>query len=528
MNLTYTITPENGALYICQCSYDERETAKKLGFRWEPTLKKWATDDPTVAARAIDQIGADAAARAALADALEARTARATASRAAAADIDIPAPAGMAYRPFQRAGIAYALAAGNTLIADEMGLGKTVQALGVINASPDIHTILIVCPASLVLNWRREAARWIVRDVALSVINYEKLHRREPRPYDLLIVDEAHYCKNPKSKRSQAVFEIDAKRRLYLTGTPILNRPIELQPLLASLAPDTWGNFWDYATRYCAATKNKYGWDFSGASNLEELQEKLRATVMVRRLKRDVLTELPAKQRTLIELDHKSTAVINAERAALARNAATLDALRARLEAARATRDRDEDSYRAAVQALRAGQGVAFADMARERLNVARAKLPAAMPYIHDLLEQTQKIVVFAHHHEIIDAIMSECRDAGYNPVSVTGAHNAEQRQAAVDRFQTDPAARIFVGSLAAASVGLTLTAAADVVFLELDWVPATMNQAEDRCHRIGQTDQVNIHHLVLAGSLDADMAARLIAKQDVIDRGLGDQWEVI
>lgn len=259
------------------------------------------------------------------------QTATATASRATNANVEVPAPKGREYLPFQKAGIAFALDRPATLIADEMGLGKTIQAIGVMNAT-GADNILVICPASLRLNWRNELKRWLVkRELGIGiatgksfpadeivVINYDILakHRTalRARDWDVVVYDEVHYCKNQKTQRTKEALgyadkkgvvevpPIPAKRRLLLTGTPILNRPVELWPLLQAMDPQTWRSFFGFAQRYCAATNNGHGWDFSGASNLDDLQRRLRQTIMVRRLKADVLKELPAKRRQLIAL----------------------------------------------------------------------------------------------------------------------------------------------------------------------------------------------------------------------------------
>ena len=176
--------------------------------------------------------------------------ARVEASRATDAVIDIPSPDGLEYLPFQRAGISYALGRGATLFGDEMGLGKTIMAIGVINATRP-ETVRVGCPASLKLNWRNELERWLVNERHIDivnggghpfpatpdvvVINFDVLtkHAAElhTRQWGLVIIDEAHYCKNPKAKRTKAALAIQAERKLLLTGTPIPNRPIELQPL---------------------------------------------------------------------------------------------------------------------------------------------------------------------------------------------------------------------------------------------------------------------------------------------------------
>jgi len=254
----------------------------------------------------------------------------------------------------------------------------------------------------------------------------------------------------------------------------------------------------------------------TGSSNLPELQDKLRGSVMVRRLKRDVLTELPAKRRAVIELPANGAhAAVEAEQRAYEAHEETLEALRVAVELAKASDNPDD--YAAAVAALRQAVSVAFGEMSRTRHATALAKVPYVVEHLRDSLEGG-KVVCFAHHKDVVAAIMAEFPDVA---VKVTGDDSMEARQAAVDRFQTDPACLLFVGNIQAAGVGLTLTASAHVVFAELDWVPGNVTQAEDRTHRIGQHSAVLVQHLVLEGSLDARMAHILVEKQRIIDAAL-------
>lgn len=304
---------------------------------------------------------------------------------------------------------------------------------------------------------------------------------------------------------------------MFLTGTPIVNRPVELWPLVESLDPDGLGrNFFSYAKRYTNATHNGYGWDFSGASNLEELQEKLRTTVMVRRLKADVLTELPPKRRQVIEIPANGLeGLVKRETAMAARHEELMDALRTAAELAKAE---GAEAYAEAIGRLRDAGKIAFEEMAQARHELALAKVPYLVEHMEECIESSGKVVVMVWHRDVVQALMDKF---GARAVQVHGDVSLADRQAAVDRFQTDPACQVFVGTIKAAGVGLTLTAASHVVFGELWWVPGDITQAEDRCHRIGQTNSVLVQHLVVDGSLDARMAKTMVAKQNVIDRAL-------
>ncbi len=435
---------------------------------------------------------------------------------------------------------------------------NTIQAIGYLNVHPEINQVLIICPASLKLNWLRELTKWLVipRTIAIAdtktgvpethivITNYDVIHKInfEDFDWDLVICDEAHYLKNPSTLRSRALLGwtevvkddetnkvinrikhpgINSARRMALTGTPIPNKPVEIYPILEWLDPDNWSNFMSFAKRYCAAQQGTHGWDFSGNSHLDELQDKLRSTIMVRRRKADVLKELPPKRRSVVVLpSNGASSVVAKEIREYEQHQARLQELRAERDLAKAAND--EPAYQAAVFKLRDAIAVSFSSMAKVRAEVAVAKAPKVAAHCLDILEGTDpdyKLLVFAHHREVVKILVKELAD--YNPVSITGDTSMANRQAAVDALQTDPNCRVFVGNIQAAGVGLTLTASSHVVFAELDWVPAAVSQAEDRAHRIGQTNSVLIEHLVFDNSLDARMAKVIVRKQAVIDQAL-------
>lgn len=519
---------------------------KAAGFRWDPTNKVWWTNDIAKAILLADY--ASGAVKDELAEFIKERERAFEASSATDADIDLPIPEGLEYLPFQKAGIAYGIQQPNILLADEMGLGKTIQAIGIINADPTIERALIIVPATLRTNWKRELEKWLVRpttigiasgkdwpDTDIVIINYDILKNHldamRAQEWDILICDEAHALKNPKAQRTQYVLgkwhkdpakripAIPTRRKVFITGTPILNRPIELYPLIKALDPITWGNWRNYVTRYCDGHQTRWGWDVSGASNLDELQEKLRSTIMVRRLKADVLADLPPKRRQIMALPQNGAApAVASEWEIMRRNEDMLEELRAAVELAKASED--EADYKAAVENLRDGARRAFEDISKARHETALAKLPAVKAHLHELLETGEKVVVFAHHLDVLHALAEEFGDAA---VMLVGATSQDDRQLAVDRFQSDPQVKLFIGSLKAAGVGITLTSSSTVVFAELDWTPAMMTQAEDRCHRIGQANSVLVQHLVLDGSIDAAMAQTLVEKQEIIDKALDD-----
>lgn len=413
-------------------------------------------------------------------------------------------------RPYQEQGVQalleklYTNAKHGALLADAPGLGKTCQAVEVANRlmAPykvgPIFKILVVCPASLRLNWSREIQAWVKTDRYFEVRTYGEIVRKKQdyQDYTLIIFDEAHYLKNPDAKRTKACTALaeNAYYKLVLTGTPVVNRPIELWPVLRILGAKTTRVA--FAIRYCAATLKyvyvrgggrRKVWDLNGASNTEELNHTLREHVMIRRTKEEVLTELPSKVRQVIAMDFAS-----GESEEFKRRFSSLSL---------------------AADVLEEVKKTSFEELARERYNVAMAKIPYVQEFISDILEEEDKVVVFAHHREVVRALAE-----GDDRVMLYGGMTERQKDEAVRRFQTDPNVHVFVGQIAAAGVGLTLTAARTVVFAEPDWVPGNVTQAEDRCHRIGQKDTVRVFHIVAEGSIDARLVRAIVDKQSVIE----------
>lgn len=482
------------------------------------------------------------------------------------------APEGLEYLPYQKAGIAYALQLGNALIADEPGLGKTIQAIGVSNALEDARRILVIVPASLKINWQREFEKWDTKALSVSrvkdgkpdswptgnpevvVINYDLVEQHYDRltdqPWDLLVIDEAHALKNEDAKRTRAILGhgsgqkrtpgIPANRKLFLTGTPILNRPAELWPLVHALDPDFYSDKRRYEIRYCNAHQTDFGWNARGSSNLPELNRQLRARVMVRRRKSQVLKDLPPKTRQIIELDRPALADHNGQYRRLEQASAALEALYEQRNALAANYERDREQgplnaverarYQMQAKALVKEARVAFHQMSEVRKETALSKVPQVMELVKTSLGNG-KLILFCHHAEVVEAYKDALnhyfkKQAGKRGTPstvavVSGQTPNEQRQAEADRFQEDDRCQVFIGSIQAAGTGLTLTAASTVLFAELDWVPGNMNQAEDRAHRIGQRDHVLVYHTAVEGSIDTQMIRRLIEKQQTIDAAL-------
>jgi SWI/SNF-related matrix-associated actin-dependent regulator 1 of chromatin subfamily A len=415
--------------------------------------------------------------------------------------------------------------------------GKTPQALSIIN-NLGIKTALIVCPNIAKINWWREAKKWLDRhewinlitaenkysigeagEGVISIINYNILPKYVDRlakiKYECIIADEAHFIKNERTDRAKAVYKISKHipKKIALTGTPMSNgRPIDLWGIIHWLDPKTWIRKLDFELRYCNAHRGYWGWENTGASNLEELQTILRSTLMIRRLKKDVLNELPPKQRTVIEIpaDKRSAFIV---------------ALR------------EEDKYKGEVERMLAKAKAApspndylsimkelssqMDKLSKSRKELALAKMPEVISFVQTIVDEGEKVIVFAHHREVTEGIYKHFKP--YSRIAI-GGDDPKTRQQGIDDFQKDPEVKVWVGSFLAAGTAINLTAAHTIVMAELMYDPASMDQAEDRGHRIGQTNAVQIYYMVLEKSIDSRIAELLVSKMDMITEALDDR----
>jgi SWI/SNF-related matrix-associated actin-dependent regulator 1 of chromatin subfamily A len=404
----------------------------------------------------------------------------------------IGAPEGVTPYPFQEEGAQWALSKKKAIIADEMGLGKTIQGL-LVARSLRLKT-LVVCPASVKSMWKIEAEKW-APDLDLEIISWAMLatYKVDDIKETFVIFDEAHYGKaGKKSKRGEAFLLISslASRVLLLTGTPVLNRPSELYPLLKSVDSSLTNNWWDYMSTYCNAKKTRFGWDVSGASNLKLLHKNLERD-MLRRERSLVLRDLPTKSRSIYNIE-------------------PCRELKKLIE-------REKSLVKGLKKARQlTGYTEAFAEIARVRASIANLKLPAAVEKCTELLEEREKVVVFWHHTGPLNSMKQHFEKQGIECVSITGDVVVRQRQSAVESFQNGSARLIFC-TYGAACEGITLTSAHTSLMCECNWTPAKMLQAEDRTCRIGQKSNVEIYYLVVDNSLDAHVAITAKNKDEII-----------
>jgi SWI/SNF-related matrix-associated actin-dependent regulator of chromatin subfamily A-like protein 1 len=424
-------------------------------------------------------------------------------------------PPGLLY-PHQGDGVAFLISKERAILGDDMGLGKTRQAIVGMQVAAPTGMILVVCPASLKLNWRREIKmvdpdakievlgiahdeqldpRWVIVNYDVVAKNAERLHGI---PWSGVILDEAHFIKNNSQRTSHCLKLLgvsnDARVALIgppqvylLTGTPITNRPRDLFNLLRCVGHPSARSFLSFAKRYCDAYKNDYGWVTTGASNLEELNLLVKE-VMLRRKKDEVL-ELPEKIRSWVPISVESAAARNAQRS-FAEWFAGADS----------SRPNDKDF---------------LARLTKLRVALHKAKHRAVEERIRDVISTDRKVIVFTAFTE---GLKRHKAIFGEGCVTISGSDNAEQRMEAVDRFQKDPEVRVAACNIIAGGVGITLTAASHVIFQDLDWVPANHLQAEDRAYRLGQTGRVTVEYMLADGTLDVFIASLLEAKLRLIN----------
>lgn len=423
-------------------------------------------------------------------------------------------------RTYQRDGADWLASRRTGLLADVMGLGKTAQAVtACLRVCADKgDRALVVCPASVVGVWRDEFRKWAgYLPLNVTVASYDMLVRR-PQDFAgiwrVLILDEAHYLKNPKAKRTKAIFGKDgiarhAYRIWCLTGTPAPNNPSELWPMLHALAPETIAhgrhnrpmNHFEFENRYCVVKSNGFGRVIVRGQRQDELKKRI-APFVLRRTKREVAQDLPPI--AFGDLAFDST-----------------DAVR---ELRLAATGYEETNIAAALEIGGvAGLQTIAQEMATLRRLTAMAKAPLLAAWVKDWfngVEDGEKLVIFGVHRDPLETLAREL--SRFSPSLLHGGTPQKQRPEQVARFQEDPKARVFIGQVHAAGTGLTLTAASTLVFLEQSWTPSDNLQAAMRIHRIGQRSNCMVHAAMLAGSIDESVSRVLARKtEDLVRLGL-------
>ena len=426
--------------------------------------------------------------------------------------------------PYQEVGVSFIeLAKGRALLGDEMGLGKTAQSLAWLTLHPEKKPVIVVCPASMKVTWEREIQKWIpgedvqvikdgkdkfIENKNIYIINYDLMKKRRDELLNLkaevVILDECTYIKEGKSQRTKATVAVakESPHIIALSGTPILNKPIEFYNVLHLLNPKSFKSQGKFGQQFCAAFHDGYGWKFSGVTNSDTLNFMLKS-LMIRREKREVLTELPDKRREYIYLGMPN-AILR-------------------------THDHAENGLRDAVRKYKASglsasvrserRMLAITALNHLRQVVGTAKAEQTLEIVKPTLEANKKIVIFGHYQVTLDGIEESLKKAGYGYVRIDGKVSGANRQEHIDTFQSDSECQVMLASIMTMGMGVNLTEASDVFIVDRSWTPAVEEQGEDRLWRIGQKNDVTVWYLVAENTVDDKMTDLIERKRRIISQ---------
>ena len=405
------------------------------------------------------------------------------------------------------------------ILADDMGLGKTTSTI-IAALETGAKKILIICPASLKINWQREIENYSNRPTSIIegkkwedsdfiIINYDiikNFHDEKKKSdsvllktkFDLVIIDEAHYIQNKQAQRTKLIndFVSNVDRLWLLTGTPITSRPINYFNLLNLIECPVAKNWMAYVKRYCNGFQFQAGrrkiWNVSGASNLEELRDRT-APLVLRRLKENVL-DLPDKIITPVYLRLKSK---------------EYEALMGEYYD---WYDKNGESDSLTLQ---------FTKLTKVRQVIAEEKVPSTIEICENIVEQRKKVIVFTNFTKTLEMILEHF---GKKAVRLDGQMSQKERQMSVDRFQNEDDVMVFVGNIKAAGVGITLTAGEAVVMNDLSFLPSDHSQAEDRSYRYGQKNNVLVYYPIFDNTVEGIIYDILKKKKDIFETVMGDK----
>ncbi len=455
------------------------------------------------------------------------------ASRQTDAELEV---AGLPLLPYQRAGVAYASNARRTFIADEMGLGKTLQAIATLEYVSDSYPAVVVCPATLVLNWKAEYNRWLPHrtvkvvtdrkefpsDYDVVVIGYSNISNWEKQllNHKSYVFDESHYCKTPKAQRTKSAVKIAKSAPkdgivLCLTGTPVTNRPAEYASQLNIIGKlDKFGGEWGFYRRYCGAFKDKWGqWHLDGHSNLDELNERLRSTCYIRRTKEQVLTELPPVLHNPVLVDGTAAGLKEYKKA----EADIVAYLVQRAKEIAQELGLNPNSA-AVVAKIKAESNQHLVRLSVLRRLSAKAKMPAIKEWVESRVADGKKVVIAAHHRDVVDELA-----LAFGNLRIQGGMDITDIEEQKRKFIELPCeeAPVIVLSIQAAKTGHNLQIAQDVLFVELPWTPADVDQTYSRCHRLGQKSSVTATYLLCDGTIDEDIYSLIERKRGVVNQAV-------
>lgn len=428
---------------------------------------------------------------------------------------------------FQQDSIIFAIKRnGRLLLADDMGLGKTIQSLGIASYYRNEWPLFITVPSSVKFMWKENSIRWIsssIREVAkldddepvddfiqvlengrqlinpkakIIISSYDLLSKNADEyskvQYKVIIVDECHLLKNSKTQRAKSAMKLiqNAKRVILLSGTPALSRPAELFSQLNAINSTLFNNFTDFGMRYCDGKETHFGMDFSGYSNMVELKAILEESIMIRREKKDVVSQLPSKMREMVMLN---PTLIELNTKALKEASNKMDCNLKGMEKRGALLSYFQET--------------------------SKVKAKAVVEYVLDLLESGKKFLVFAHHQNMLNDVQQALEANKYDFIRIDGSTNPEKRQQNVHHFQNNEKCLCALLSITAASTGITLTQANLVIFAELYWNPGILVQAEDRVYRIGQQNSVLVQYLCAKGTADDEIWPLVNSKLNILSK---------
>lgn len=410
------------------------------------------------------------------------------------------------------------------ILADDMGLGKTTSTV-IAALECGAKKILIICPATLKINWKREIENYTDRPISIAegkkislsedfvIINYDiikNFHDIKDKEnsqllsasFDLVIIDESHYLKNAQALRTKLINNLVKKiERLWLlTGTPMTSRPIDYYNLLNLVDSPVANNWMAYVIRYCNGYQFRAGgrmvWNVMGASNLEELRDRTSSQIL-RRLKENVL-DLPEKIITPVYLRLKSKAyeeVMGEYYAWYDKN--------------------PEESKSLTVQ---------FTKLTKVRQIIADEKVNETIELAENIIEQGKKVIIFCNFTDSLNKIADHFKKTA---VKLDGSMSKAQRQKSVDDFQTDEKIKVFVGNIKAAGVGITLTSAEVVIMNDLSFLPSDHAQAEDRAYRFGQKNNVLVYYPIFDNTIEGIIYDIINKKKKVIATVMGDNPDI-
>jgi len=404
------------------------------------------------------------------------------------------------------------------ILADDMGLGKTTSTI-IAALETGAKKILIICPASLKINWQREIENYSARSVSIIegkkwedadfvIMNYDiikNFHDEKNKDnsiilksgFELIVVDEAHYIQNKQAQRTKLINDIAKKvgKLWLLTGTPMTSRPINYFNLLDLVDSPVAANWMGYVRRYCEGYQFKVGkkkiWNVTGASNLEELRDRTKTHVL-RRLKQEIL-DLPEKIITPVYLRLKSP---------------TYEELMGEYYD---WFEKQEESNSLTLQ---------FSKLMKVRQELAFSKVKNTCELAENIIEQGKKVIIFTNFTDSLNQITEHF---GKTAVKLDGSMSKPERQMSVDKFQEDDNVKVFVGNIKAAGVGITLTAAESVIMNDLSFVPSDHSQAEDRAYRYGQKNNVLVYYPIFENTIEGIIYDILKSKKNVFETVMGD-----